>query len=144
MNATTIEGTSITVAGQQQRAAQMNRYVAHEMNDRGTPPPLIAAHLKVDVRSVTRYLQSPRPAKPEELVTLDSFFLRGACKGRAALMFSDEPEDQEQAKQICADCPVLMQCRSYGLTTGRQEGGIWGGLTEKERRPRRRRKRASA
>lgn len=144
MRTVTVEGQEIAIIPERHRIAQMNRYVAHEMSGRGTPVWMIAERLKVDVRSVSRYLQAPCPAKPAELVTLDSFFMRGACKGKASLMFSDVPEEQEQAKEVCAGCPVLEQCRGYGLTTGRHDGGIWGGLTEKERRPRRRRKRESA
>lgn len=37
---------------------------------------------------------------------------------------------EEQAKQICADCPVIAQCREAGRT---ERYGIWGGLTAEER-----------
>lgn len=37
----------------------------------------------------------------------------------------------DEAKRMCAGCPVLSQCRAYGFT---QPYGIWGGLTEEERR----------
>ena len=40
-----------------------------------------------------------------------------------------------QAKAICADCPVRRQCLVFALST-RQKHGIWGGMTEQERRPR--------
>ncbi|MGW7537793.1 WhiB family transcriptional regulator [Amycolatopsis sp. NPDC054798] len=36
-----------------------------------------------------------------------------------------------EAKAVCARCPVLEKCREYGMT---QPYGIWGGLTETERR----------
>lgn len=39
----------------------------------------------------------------------------------------------KRAKLICASCPVRSACLSYALTH-RQEQGIWGGLTEEERR----------
>jgi len=38
-----------------------------------------------------------------------------------------------RAKHICAPCPVRSQCLNYALDH-RQEQGIWGGLTEEERR----------
>lgn len=38
-----------------------------------------------------------------------------------------------QAKLICASCPVRPDCLRYALDN-RQEQGIWGGLTEEERR----------
>lgn len=39
----------------------------------------------------------------------------------------------DAAKAICAACPVLAACREWALDT-RQPYGIWGGLTEQERR----------
>lgn len=44
----------------------------------------------------------------------------------------------EQAKAVCRRCPVLEQCLTYALSSG-QDAGIWGGLTEDERRAMRRR-----
>jgi WhiB family redox-sensing transcriptional regulator len=37
------------------------------------------------------------------------------------------------AKLICRGCPVSATCLSWALADG-QEAGIWGGLTEDERR----------
>lgn len=45
------------------------------------------------------------------------------------------------AKQICARCPALLQCRDWALKTG-QEAGIWGGMTESERRKERAKQRS--
>lgn len=39
----------------------------------------------------------------------------------------------EQAKQICARCPVAVACLQYAATAG-IDSGIFGGLTEQERR----------
>lgn len=36
-----------------------------------------------------------------------------------------------QAKQICARCPVALECLEYALRT-EQQYGIWGGKNEKE------------
>ena len=38
-----------------------------------------------------------------------------------------------EARKICARCPVLRACLASAMATG-QEYGIWGGLTEDERR----------
>jgi WhiB family transcriptional regulator, redox-sensing transcriptional regulator len=40
-----------------------------------------------------------------------------------------------QAKAICARCPVRRQCLGFALNT-RQDHGVWGGMSEQERRPR--------
>ena len=37
------------------------------------------------------------------------------------------------ARLICRCCPVSVTCLSWALASG-QEAGIWGGLTEDERR----------
>lgn len=39
----------------------------------------------------------------------------------------------QQAKAVCARCPVRRPCLAYALAT-RQEFGIWGGRDENERR----------
>lgn len=38
-----------------------------------------------------------------------------------------------QAKTICSTCPVVVACREYGINT-QEPYGIWGGLTQPERR----------
>ena len=38
----------------------------------------------------------------------------------------------EQAKQVCAKCPVIQQCRSHALIV-QEQYGVWGGCSEDER-----------
>lgn len=45
----------------------------------------------------------------------------------------------EQAKAVCRRCPVSEQCLHWALETG-QDAGIWGGMTEGERRTLKRRR----
>jgi WhiB family redox-sensing transcriptional regulator len=40
---------------------------------------------------------------------------------------------QREARTICRGCPVQMQCLSHALDE-RIEFGVWGGMTERERR----------
>jgi WhiB family redox-sensing transcriptional regulator len=50
----------------------------------------------------------------------------------------------EQAKAICMQCEVRAQCLEWALATG-QDAGVWGGMSEEERRAHRRaRRRESA
>jgi len=119
------------------------RYIAHTMRRRGTPLDAIAEHLKVEKRSVTRYLAHPCPEAPpglDEPVKLDDFIWRGACAGQGDVMFREDPAGIAAAKRFCAGCPVMSECRSYGLTTGKHDVGVWGGLSEEERRAALRRK----
>lgn len=46
-------------------------------------------------------------------------------------------EQAEQAKAICACCKVRPECLEWALAT-HQDAGIWGGLTEEQRRTLRR------
>jgi WhiB family redox-sensing transcriptional regulator len=49
----------------------------------------------------------------------DALFVRGAAQNRA--------------KQLCAGCPVRIECLAEALDN-RIEWGVWGGMTERERR----------
>ena len=66
------------------------------------------------------------------------------CRGSHSHLFfppntserKDERERREmRAKSICRVCPVNVECLDYALTI-REPYGIWGGLTETERRSR--------
>jgi WhiB family redox-sensing transcriptional regulator len=48
-----------------------------------------------------------------------------------------------EAKAVCRGCPVLEKCLSWALETG-QDAGVWGGLSEDERRAMLRRNRRRA
>jgi WhiB family redox-sensing transcriptional regulator len=48
-----------------------------------------------------------------------------------------------EAKHICQECGVAAQCLEFALLTN-QESGIWGGLSEDERRKVRARQASSA
>lgn len=49
----------------------------------------------------------------------DGFFVQGA--------------DQQKVKLLCSGCPVLAECLADALDN-RIEFGVWGGMTERERR----------
>ncbi|RCG18328.1 WhiB family transcriptional regulator [Sphaerisporangium album] len=44
----------------------------------------------------------------------------------------------EEAKQICRACPVVESCLKWAIESG-QDAGVWGGLSEDERRALKRR-----
>jgi WhiB family transcriptional regulator, redox-sensing transcriptional regulator len=79
----------------------------------------------------------------DELVVLDWRDL-AACLGHDPELFFPAGEtgpaaDQiRTAKRICASCEVQDECLTYAVETN-QVSGVWGGLTEDERRPVRRR-----
>ena len=132
------------VVGHQNTRWIHHRVVAHRMHRRGQPLDVIAEHLKVHKRSVNRYLAlpCPEPVPAEPQVDLASFYSKGACNAFPEIdWFSRSPLGQADAKAVCAHCPVLAGCRTYGLTKGREDAGVWGGLTKEERRRELRRQR---
>ena len=52
-------------------------------------------------------------------------------------------EQTERAKAICRACPVIEECLEWSLVTA-QDAGVWGGLSEEERRDIRRARRRRA
>ena len=59
---------------------------------------------------------------------------RGACNGLdPAVFFPDSEENAEEAKSICSECVVRLSCLEHALAV-RERDGVWGGMTEKERR----------
>lgn len=73
-----------------------------------------------------------------------------ACRGIQTELFfpagdvAPEPVAQaEHAKAICRECPVTAQCLAYAMAT-KEPFGVWGGLTEEERRVLRRHRRRQA
>ena len=44
----------------------------------------------------------------------------------------------EEAKAVCRQCPVVDTCLKWAMETG-QDAGVWGGMSEDERRSLKRR-----
>lgn len=67
-----------------------------------------------------------------------------ACKSYPAVLFfglddSESPVErrarEDRAKEVCAVCEVRRECLEYAVLT-KEPYGIWGGLTEIERKSR--------
>ncbi|GGY77047.1 WhiB family transcriptional regulator [Streptomyces omiyaensis] len=81
-------------------------------------------------------MDSWRAAAACQEVDPDLFFPVGM--GSPALAQADE------AKKVCRRCPVRQQCLRAAMTDPHPPAGVWGGLTEAERRSLRRRSRRGA
>lgn len=70
-----------------------------------------------------RFEEGPRP------------WLRGAsCQGvDADLFFPPRGAPAKEAKALCGRCPVRQECLDYALDHG-ERFGIWGGMSERQRR----------
>ncbi len=66
------------------------------------------------------------------LVNPNGWTLQAKCRGMADALFP-EGKGQKRARAVCAGCPVRTQCLVEALDGG-IEWGVWGGLTERERR----------
>ena len=59
---------------------------------------------------------------------------KAACQGLDPDIFSPVSEDDaDEAKSICAQCAVRQVCLEFALAQ-RERDGVWGGLTDRERR----------
>ncbi len=76
------------------------------------------------------------------MTSRDDWQTQSLCRGNHAHLFfppstferKDERERREaRAKAICRVCPAMEECRQHSLSI-REQFGIWGGLTEMERR----------
>ncbi|WP_225801762.1 WhiB family transcriptional regulator [Streptomyces sp. NK15101] len=57
----------------------------------------------------------------------------GVCRTARADELFVEGAAQNRAKAVCFGCPVQAECLAYALDR-RVEHGVWGGMTERERR----------
>ena len=69
----------------------------------------------------------------------DAWRNRAACRDTSPELFfpigtTGVALDQiDAAKRVCGQCAVTAECLEFALATN-QEAGVWGGLTEEERR----------
>jgi WhiB family redox-sensing transcriptional regulator len=49
------------------------------------------------------------------------------------LFFPEQGEPSRPARRVCAACPVRRPCLEWAVATG-QRYGVWGGLSDRERK----------
>ena len=64
---------------------------------------------------------------------VEDWAARAACKGDTPDALFVRGAEQNKAKQVCAGCPVRTECLAEALDN-QIEWGVWGGMTERERR----------
>jgi WhiB family redox-sensing transcriptional regulator len=72
-------------------------------------------------------------------IVLDTASLKWADNALCAeiggdLWFPEKGEPTREAKAVCRSCPVQAECLEYAMENG-ERFGIWGALSEHERRP---------
>ena len=64
----------------------------------------------------------------------ESWRLDGLCaETDPEAFFPEKGGSTRDAKRVCAGCPVRLECLEYALGND-ERFGIWGGLSERERR----------
>ncbi|MBO0846588.1 MAG: WhiB family transcriptional regulator [Nocardioides sp.] len=58
---------------------------------------------------------------------------QAACRGQHPDKLFVRGAEQNKAKQVCGGCPVRTECLAEALDN-QIEWGVWGGMTERERR----------
>lgn len=66
----------------------------------------------------------------DDLAWQDNANCRGA---NADLFFPERGASTRAAKAICRECQVRVECLEFAISTG-EKFGIWGGMSERERR----------
>ena len=69
----------------------------------------------------------------EDIMWVEDWASRAACKGDTPDALFVRGAEQNKAKQVCAGCPVRTECLAEALDN-QIEWGVWGGMTERERR----------
>jgi WhiB family redox-sensing transcriptional regulator len=64
---------------------------------------------------------------------VDEWAREASCAGQDPEALFVRGKAQNDAKAVCKTCPVLAQCLAEALDS-RTEFGVWGGMTERERR----------
>ena len=65
---------------------------------------------------------------------LNAWFDQANCLGvDPDLFFPERGASTREAKEVCRACTVRLDCLEYALVNG-EKFGIWGGLSERERR----------
>lgn len=68
-----------------------------------------------------------------------------ACSGMTEVFWpvgGMDPVGVERARDVCAGCPVRSECLDYALSLDDDPVGVWGGVSENQRRKIRRARRA--
>lgn len=65
-----------------------------------------------------------------------AWYEKAACRGMGAdIFYSEDHVDQREAQAVCVRCDVRAECAEAGR---RERHGRWGGLSERQRKTRRR------
>lgn len=71
------------------------------------------------------------PAHPDTVIAWQD---EAVCRTTdPEIFFPDKGESTREGKKVCARCPVKAECLEHALAN-EERFGVWGGLSERERR----------
>ena len=109
-----------------------DRIISAEVSAVAHPHPAIRPGSPADIEDapVTGEPPSLPDGEPRWIINWSE---RAACKGINPNELFVQGAAQNRAKLICRGCPVRTECLADALDNG-IEFGVWGGMTERERR----------
>ena len=85
------------------------------------------------------YLMAPGdvPSLADLIPARPAWMARAACREvDTAVFFPSRGEATDEARAVCAACPVRRECLAYAVES--EEEGVWAGTSKRERRAMRR------
>lgn len=99
-------------------------------SDSGRPDPPIERRGALVINRRSDHATGNQPSAPATAALVSA----AACKGLSPdLFFPDRGQDVSPAREVCAGCPVQHECLEDALAN-REKFGVWGALSERERR----------
>jgi len=76
----------------------------------------------------------PPPEYVEYIMKGEGWIEKAKCRGTDPdLFFPERGESTKEAKSVCRGCPIRRECLEYAVQ-GVEKFGIWGMMSERERR----------
>src|SRR5690348_3223382 len=85
------------------------------------------------LEALTMTIAPERPSGPAGTGWMDDWAPLGSCSKSDPDALFVQGAAQQTAKVVCQRCPVIAECLADALDN-RTEFGVWGGMTERERR----------
>jgi hypothetical protein len=75
----------------------------------------------------------PVPSPDSSPLTFDEELQAACAQSDADAWFPEQGEKATDPKRVCEACPIQARCLAVALAAPKQEEGIWGGTSKRER-----------
>jgi hypothetical protein len=75
----------------------------------------------------------PVPSSDSSPLTFDEELQAACAQSDADAWFPEQGEKATDPKRVCEACPIQARCLAVALAAPKQEEGIWGGTSKRER-----------